>query len=193
MFGGRRSFRVSITNPTRLEIAGTLLVSSLFRRLQYKPFVKRMCLRGDEDVLDFGSGWGDVAFYVSPKLTRGGSVTLLDISSGWQQVAKRRLKRFPNLRFVNSDIFSAGIEDNHHDVIVVHFMLHDIPQPERSAIVSELAKKLKSGGYIYLGEPTVKSHGISVDEIQELVRSAGLSMDLRKRNRRYFEGKFTKP
>ena len=184
---------VSITDPTKLEIAVTLLGSRLSRRLMYRPFVERMGLRGDERVLDFGAGWGDVAFYVSPKLTRGGSVTLLDISSWWQKVARKRLRGLQNLSFVNADIFSAGIEDNSYDVIVVHFMLHDIPQHERRAIVTELAKKLRPGGYIYLGEPTVKSHGISVDEIQELVHAAGLSMELRKRSRRYFEGKFTKP
>jgi len=125
-------------------------------------------------------------------LKEKGRVTLLDISSGWQRVAKKRLRRFSNLRFKNADIFSVGIEDGSFDVIVLHFMLHDIDQPERRAIVIELARKLKPGGYIYLGEPTIKSHGMSADEIQDLMQTAGLSMDFQMRSQRYFEGKFTK-
>jgi len=46
--------RVSITDPTDLEIASALLFSRLVRRLRYKPFVKRIGLHGNEEVLDFG-------------------------------------------------------------------------------------------------------------------------------------------
>lgn len=185
--------RVSITDPTDFEIAAALLFSRLVRRLKYKPFVKRIGLHGNEEVLDFGAGWGDVAFFISPILKEKGHVTLLDISLGWQKVAKKRLRRFFNLSFKNADIFSAGIEDGSLDVIVLHFVLHDVNQPERRAIVTELAEKLKPEGYIYLGEPTTKSHGMSAGEIQNLMQAAGLSMDSQIVSRRYFEGKFTKP
>ncbi len=184
---------MSITNPTKSEIAGILLFSRLSRRLKYRPFVERMGLRGDEQVLDFGAGWGDSTFYVSPRLNDKGHVTLLDISSGWQEVAKKRLSRFSNLSFVNADIFSAGIGDGSFDVIVVHFMLHDIPRPDRGAIVKELANKLKPGGYMFLGEPTARSHGMTADEILSLMSAAGLVAEVRRQSRRYFEGKFTRP
>jgi len=184
---------VCISDPSKLEVAVILLGSRLYRRFVYKPFVERIGLRGNERVLDFGAGWGDVAFYAAPKLTRGGTMTLLDISSTWQQVAKKRLKRFSNLSFVNADIFAAGIPEGSYDVIVVHFMLHDIPRQERGGIVQELARKLKPGGYLYLSEPTVKSHGMPIDEIQELMRAAGLSMESTRPFKRFFEGKFTRP
>ena len=184
---------MSITDPSRLEVAATLLGSRLYRIFIYKPFVERIGLRGSERVLDFGAGWGDVAFYAAPKLAQGGSMTLLDISTTWQQVAKKRLRRFSNLSFVNADVFSAGVEDGSYDVIVVHFMLHDIPPPQRRAIITELAKKLRHNGFVYISEPTVKSHGIPSDEILDLMQTAGLHMESKRVSRRFFEGKFTRP
>ena len=183
---------MTITDPTRLEIALTLFASRFVRGLIYKPFVERIGLKGDERVLDFGAGWGDVTFFVAPLLGKGGSVTLLDISSGWQRVAKKRLNDIKNISFVNADIFSAGLPDQSFDVIVIHFMLHDIPTEERQAIVKELAKKLKPGGFVYLGEPTTKSHGMTSAEIDRLMSDAGLRRTYSKDQRKQYEARFLK-
>ena len=165
---------MSITNPGKTEIACTLLVSRLFRRVLYHGFVAEMGLKGDEKVLDFGAGWGDNSYYIAEQLGKGGKVTLLDVSSAWQDVARKRLRRYTNVDFVNADIFSSGLPEESFDIIVVSYVIHDIDPKERQAVVQELAKKLKHGGSIWLREPTRKVHGMRVEEIKELMNRANM-------------------
>jgi cyclopropane fatty-acyl-phospholipid synthase-like methyltransferase len=70
---------MSITGPTRPQIAFVLFVSRIGRRF-FRWFVNDFDLRGEESVLDFGSGWGDNEHYIAKKLRSGGRVTALDIS-----------------------------------------------------------------------------------------------------------------
>jgi ubiquinone/menaquinone biosynthesis C-methylase UbiE len=165
---------MSITDPSRVEVASHLIFSRLFRKHIYHRFVTEMNLEGDENVLDFGAGWGDGAFYIANQLNRGGRVTLLDVSTTWQRVARKRLRRFTNMDFVNSNIFSCGLPDESYDLIVIHYVLHDIDSSERQATIQELARKLKPHGSIWLREPTKKPHGMSVEEIRRLLSRAYL-------------------
>ena len=89
-------------------------------------------------------------------------------------MAKRRLSKFRNVDFVLSDISTSSLPDGSFDVIVVSYVLHDIPKKERSEIVCSLAKKVKPSGRIHLREPTKASHGMPVEEIRMLMNNAGM-------------------
>jgi ubiquinone/menaquinone biosynthesis C-methylase UbiE len=184
---------MSITNPGKTEIALTLLFSRLFRRILYRGFVAEMHLKGAERVLDFGAGWGDNAYYIAEQLGRGGSVTLLDVSSAWQDVARKRLRKYSNVDFVNSDIFSSGLLDESFDIIVISYVIHDIDQKERQAVVQGLARKLKHGGSIWLREPIRKSHGMKVGEIKELISRANMQEMSPILDRIQYRAQFHKP
>jgi len=184
---------MSINEPTRLEQRLMVSFSWLARPVIYRPFVERIGLKGGEKVLDFGAGWGDVTYCLVPRLTKGGSVTVMDPSSGWQETAKRHLRKFSGLTFVESDIFGAGFADASFDVVVIHFVLHHVPSEIRESTVREIAKKLRPGGFVYISEPNSKKDGMPSDEITELMTKAGLISDRARSSKRFFEGKFVKP
>jgi ubiquinone/menaquinone biosynthesis C-methylase UbiE len=165
---------MSITHPGKIRIAFILLVTRLSRRFIYRKFVEEIGLKGEEYVLDFGAGWGDNTYYIAKSLNEKGKVTALDVSEEWQTVAKRRLKKFNNIDFIQSDIRSSTLPDGSFDVIVVHYVLHDIPNVERPDIVKSLANKVKPNGFIQLREPTKERHGMPVDEIRALMKKAGM-------------------
>jgi 2-polyprenyl-3-methyl-5-hydroxy-6-metoxy-1,4-benzoquinol methylase len=121
---------------------------------------------------------------IAKKLDKGGRVTALDVSPQWQEVARKRLREYDNIDFINSDIRSAGLKDGCFDVIVIDYVLHDIPRNSRMAIVLELGKKVKVGGLVQLREPTKERHGMPPEEIRSLMTSAGLkeSSTLVKKN-----------
>jgi ubiquinone/menaquinone biosynthesis C-methylase UbiE len=183
---------MSITSPTKPQIAFVLFVSSIGRRFIYKRFVDDFGLKGGERVLDFGSGWGDNEYYIAKKLKAGGRVTALDISREWQDVAKKRLRKFPNVDFVLSDVRTAPLKDGSFDVIVVSYVLHDIPRSEREDIVRSLVRKLGPGGLLHLREPTAKHHGMPVEEIRRLMGTAGMKEEWYESGRKQFRARFSK-
>jgi ubiquinone/menaquinone biosynthesis C-methylase UbiE len=183
---------MSITKPGRVEIAFVLLASRLTRRTRYQKFIEQIGLKGGENVLDFGAGWGDNTFYIAKSLTGNGRVTALDVSEEWQVVAKKRLKNFHNIDFVQSDIRSSSLPNGSFDVIVVSYVLHDIPIKERAKIVKNLAGKLKPTGFIQLREPTKERHGMPVDEIRSLMVKAGLKESNATLGKKEFKARYSK-
>jgi ubiquinone/menaquinone biosynthesis C-methylase UbiE len=158
--------------PGKLEVWMTVLVGKLFGRSVYEPYVDSLGLRGDERVLDFGSGAGTPARLLARKLVGGGQVTCVDISQVWLETARKRLARFPNVAFKLGEIFKLDIADASHDVVFIHFVIHDIPASQRQQVVNHLARKLVIGGKLYVREPL---NVIGQDEIRRLLQQSGLT------------------
>jgi hypothetical protein len=57
-------------------------------------------------------------------------------------------------------------------MIVIHFVLHDIPEAERLQVMQTLGCKLKPGGRLLLREP--QGRGLRLDELEQLAEQAGL-------------------
>ena len=158
--------------PGKLEIWITLLAGRLLGGRFYEPYVEGLGLRGDERVLDFGTGAGTPARYLAARLQRaGGHLTCLDVSQRWQAVARRRLRRFEHVDFVLGDVRTAPLDGASFDLVFIHFVLHEIPASERPATVRRLAELLAEGGRLAIREPL---NFISRDEIRRLMAAGGL-------------------
>ncbi len=163
---------MSVPEPSDLEIRITLLAGALAAPV-YRTYVERLGLRGDERVLDFGTGSGNPARYLARILQRGGGqLTCVDVSERWMAVARRRLRNFANVVFKLGEIASLGLPDAGYDVVFIHFVLHDIPAGERPAIAAALARTLRPGGRLFVREPL---RFIALEELAGLMRGAGLT------------------
>ena len=56
-------------------------------------------------------------------------------------------------------------------MVLVHFVLHDIPATERPRVVAHLSRKLAPGGKLFIREPL---EHLAQDEIVRLVRENAL-------------------
>jgi SAM-dependent methyltransferase len=158
--------------PSKLEIWITLLVGHLLGGRLYEPYVEGLGLRGDERVLDFGSGAGTPARYLAARLQQaGGHLTCLDVSQRWQAVARRRLERFDHVGFLLGEVRTAPLDEGSFDLVFIHFVLHEIPASERAGTVRRLAQLLAKGGRLAMREPL---SFISRDEIRRLMAASGL-------------------
>jgi ubiquinone/menaquinone biosynthesis C-methylase UbiE len=158
----------------------------------FKSFVNSFALKGNEHVLDFGCGSGIEARFVLEHLGENGYITCVDRSSYWIKKARKRLKKFPNVAFVTGDINKLDILDNAFDVVLARYVIHDIASDKRQNIMNELANKLKSGGALYIWEPTKISHGMPVEEIRELLSRSGLQELSHEKTKSSYKGKFLK-
>ena len=163
---------MAIHEPNTLEVLVTRTVGALAHTV-YEDYVNSLDLRGDERVLDFGSGAGTPARYLAARLLPGGGhLTCLDISHVWLDVCRQALHDSPNVAFVLGDITTLDLPPASFDAVFIHFVLHDIPAGERPPIVQALARLLTPQGRVFIREPM---RFIAPSEVKALWQAVGLT------------------
>lgn len=182
-----RQEQTGFKEPSRLKVYLALLFEYVLEGSAYRKFVNSLGLKGDEWVIDYGSGTGAASKLIAQCLLDGnGHLTCVDISRILIDVVRKRLERYPNVDLKLGDIISLDVEDNRYNAVVIHYVLHDIPRAERQEKVNALSRKLKKGGRIFIEEPVVyeyeasRTHGMHLgaflpEEIRGLMTYAGLT------------------
>jgi ubiquinone/menaquinone biosynthesis C-methylase UbiE len=173
-----------ITQPSKREVKNYLFFAETLMKPAYKSIVKKCELTGDEKVMDFGSGAGPSSNIIAVELEKGnGELTCLDISESWIKVVKYRFQEYDHVNYILGDITTMELVENTYDVILIHFVLHDIDKAIRNPVIMKLASLLKPGGRLIIREPVSDSHGMPGDEVKQLMEENGLverSLLLRK-------------
>ena len=166
---------IDFNNPSALFRFEDRLKALIGGPLYYAPYFRsRGGFRGDEQVLDFGCGGGVSTRSIAAALTRGGSVTGVDISSYFSERARKRVARYPSARILHGEITEVDLKSQSFDLISIIHVIHDIPRARRSATVRALGVLLKPQGRLWVWEPTRPSHGMPAEEIRDLMGKAGL-------------------
>ena len=164
----------STYEPPALEIRITLALGMTLLSPYYHRFARDLNLRGDERVLDFGSGSGICSRHIAARLKRGGELACVDISRGWMKVIRKTLRRYNNVSYHLGHITEVDLPDSYFDIAVIHFVLHDIPENERLCVLHSLARRLKPQGRLIIREPD--GHGLTPGELKQLATAAGLNL-----------------
>lgn len=169
-----KTIQMTIYDPSKSEIAYANFTHFILR-IYYKQLVKSLELQPDDKVIDFGSGTGFVAKLMSKKLVGQDSwISCVEISEKWNNVARKKLRRYPNVDFFCGMMYELDMKENYYDKILVHWVLHDVPKEHREKIVKSMSKRLKKGGVIILREFVGSHHGMPESEIRELMTKAGM-------------------
>jgi ubiquinone/menaquinone biosynthesis C-methylase UbiE len=164
---------LSTYEPPALEIWLTRTLGLTVLSPYYRGFVRGLALRGDERVLDFGAGSGMLSRHIAARLQKSdGYLECVDVSHGWMTVIRKTLRRYTNVGYHLGHITRLDLPDDAYDVVVIHFVLHEVPALERPAIVGTLARKLKAGGRLVLREP--QDEGLTPKELRSLADAVGL-------------------
>lgn len=145
----------------------------------YRTWVESLGLRGHERVLEVGTGAGACARHLAAALPKG-SLTCVDVDARWQAVARERLAGAEaDVELVAADVAEYS-RPGAFDAAVLHFVLHDIPEPSRAGALSVIAASLAPGGKLFVREPV--EHGMSRSELVRLLAEAGFRQagDLRE-------------
>ncbi|NLN65088.1 MAG: class I SAM-dependent methyltransferase [Clostridiaceae bacterium] len=159
--------------PPTLEVCINRVAVKTFARRYYKDLVNAVNLKGNERVLDFGSGAGGPAVFIAKQLEKaGGWLTCVDVSHKWIRCAKRNLQAYRNVDFKLGYIGDVDIQENSYDMINIHFVMHEIPVESRSETAAVLYKKLKKGGLVFMREPVYDDNAIK--ELVALFEKQGM-------------------
>ena len=166
---------MSFTDMTPREVLLHRLALNGVARPTYRRFVSGLGLRGDEKVLDFGSGSGAAARYLAPLLERGGGrLTCVDISPIWMAEIRKVLRRYGNVDYRLGRLWELDLPAASYDLIVAHYVLHDIPAEERPRVVAELARLLRPAGRVVTRDPSASGKGLQAAQLSQLLSGAGL-------------------
>lgn len=179
-------------NPHWLEKLVDKTIMKWFGWFFYRHFLNFISIEGNETILDFGSGSGNLAKCILKDKLNKGSLLCLDTSTYWLNLAKKRLSDYGNAAFVNDDIRKADISNNNFDIIYIYYVIHDINPKERQEIVEVIANKLKDKGKLYIGEPTKEEHGMDKKEIIYLMKKSDLKLQESIEDKSSFIGEFIK-
>ncbi|MDO9087705.1 MAG: class I SAM-dependent methyltransferase [Anaerolineaceae bacterium] len=161
-----------VYEPPPLEIKLTLALGLTILSPYYQHFARGLNLKGDETVMDFGSGSGVCSRHIAARLRNGGNLVCVDISKGWNTVIKNTLKLYNNVDFFLGSINRLDRQESSFDLIVIHFVLHDIPRSDRTGVLTDLARFLKPEGSIIIREP--QKHGLTINEMELMAEHAHL-------------------
>lgn len=163
---------MSIEKPRLVDRLDDILIR-IFAGFVYKPYIDSLKLKGNEKVLEFGCGSGNLSKFVINKLSNKGFLTCIDNSNYWLSKAKTKLNRYKNIEFRLGDITKLNLKFC-YDIAIIHYVLHDINQDIRLKTIKTLKTKLKKNSKIYIKEPTRKNHGMPAKEIENLMLLSGL-------------------
>jgi ubiquinone/menaquinone biosynthesis C-methylase UbiE len=106
-------------------------------------------LRGDERVLDAGSGAGHTALLFAPHVAHVVSVDLAPamLAQGERQAQERRLT---NMEFRQGDVEALPFADGTFDLVVSRYSAHHWPHPQRA--LGEFHRVLRPGGGLLLSD-----------------------------------------
>jgi ubiquinone/menaquinone biosynthesis C-methylase UbiE len=163
---------------------------TLFGSYYFGADVKSLRLKGNESLLDFGCGGGAACLYLLKILSKRGHVLGVNTSAYWINVAKKRMRPFPNAEFKVGDIRDLDIPEHSMDIIVSFNVFHHITPNERPMTIIALGRLLEKGGRLMVRERIEKSHGIPTDEIRSLFINAGFQEVTAQNSKSKYRGIF---
>lgn len=159
--------------PNDLEIGVTLGLGMTLLSPYYLSFVNSIGMTGTERVLDFGSGSGICSRHIAHRLShRGGHLDCVDISSRWMRIIQRTLRRYDNVDFFQGNIIELDLENESYDLIISHFVLHEIPNEDLPRLFYIFSQLLKTRGRVIFREPLGKMPHSK--DLRKLAKSSGL-------------------
>jgi SAM-dependent methyltransferase len=119
---------------------------ALLNRITNPPFIAFLNLRGDERVLEIGSGLGILAAEVAKAAPRG---SVVGVERSADQLA--RVPRGPsNLLFLEGDAHHLPFDPATFDVVYCRYLLEHVAEPERG--LAEAHRVLRPGGRVCVQE-----------------------------------------
>ena len=171
---GRRAHR------PRSRVAPRSLAARYFNNLVlsplYRRYVEEMSLRGDERVLDYGSGAGAAARHLAPRLAAGGGhLTCMDVSARWQETLRGVLRAYPDVELRRGDVRDDGAAGRK-----LRRRARALDAARRPAVGQAVDRRgarrlLRPGGRLFSHEPTNPRHGMPAAEVRTLLAAAGLT------------------
>ncbi len=128
--------------------AGT---ADAMRRQALVPIAEHMKGRDQRTVqlLDVATGTGRFLTFVKDNWPRL-KTTALDLSPAYLDEARKNLKPWHDIAFVEANAEAMPLADESQDIVTCIYLFHELPPKVRAVVAKEIARVLKPGGLFVL-------------------------------------------
>ncbi len=114
--------------------------------------IKKMKIRPDDKIIDFGAGNGYNACKMRKYLSDEGEITGLDIGEDMIKTFRKKCAGYKNVRIVKRRIDIPLPEEytGKFDRAFISFVLHGLPHDSRLKVIENASKALKEGGNFFI-------------------------------------------
>jgi ubiquinone/menaquinone biosynthesis C-methylase UbiE len=163
------------------------------------PFITRARLREvlapqpGERVLEVGPGTGYYSLEVAEWLTAGGQLDIFDLQQEMLDHTTRRAagRGLGNIAATQGDARRLPYADGTFDAAYLTAVLGEIP--DQDAALRELARVLKPGGRLVVGELFGDPHWVNPKHLRQRAEAAGLRFDRRHGTPLAYFARYEKP
>ena len=163
------------------------------------PFITRdrlrevLAPRPGERILEVGPGTGYYTLHMADWVGPEGSVEILDVQQEMLDHTMGRANEagLENLAPTLADAAAMPYEDGSFDAAFLVTVLGEIP--DQDAALRELARVLRPGGRLVVGELMGDPHYVSIKPMRLRAAAAGLEFQTRSGNPMGFFARFSKP
>jgi SAM-dependent methyltransferase len=140
-------------NPQAKQMADESMVRNLAAQAraiwpQEMPLFQRYALPSSPRVLDAGCGTGEITARLA-ELFPAANILGIDIIDSHLELARKRSEPLGSrISFAHQSIYELPADPASYDLVVCRHVLHSIPHP--GAVIGELARVTRSGGYLHL-------------------------------------------
>ncbi len=141
-----------------------------YRFSQFLTLAHELQLNGHENVLDIGSGPGELSMEIAARLTSGGFLLGIDLSPNMVKLARKNASGLGarNVAFKKGNALSLNFEDASFDVVVSSNAFPWVP--DRPKFLAEVYRVLKPGGRFGLVALSTKCYREFSDIFAEISR-----------------------
>jgi len=130
-------------------------------------------------VLDLGAGTGLFSEMIA-KVHPGIDITLIDLSDEMLEIARQRLRDFPNVTYIIADYLNYPYEGS-YDMVVSSLSIHHLDSSEKKQLFGKVYELLKPGG-IFINADQVLGPDLRMDtfykgEWRVAINNSGLSYE----------------
>jgi ubiquinone/menaquinone biosynthesis C-methylase UbiE len=123
--------------------------------------------KGDERVLDVGTGTGPLAFALAPLVRE---VVGIDLVPELLEHARTHAgDRYPNVQFVEGDVAHLAVESAAFDLVCERAVLHHVPRPE--LVLAEMTRATRPGGRLLVIDQLAPIDPLTAMELDRFERT----------------------